>query len=217
MSAVFIGNKLKWEVLDSIGYIHLVDPPENRMNAVFFKELDKIINDFVPKSDHSAIIVSGVGRHFSSGAELEDLFKVVKEKKMDLLIDNYTLLKKLNELHVPVIAAIKGVCIGAAFELALHCHFRLCAEDAILGLPESSFGIIPGLDGISKMLVHAGKAKTMELVLSGQHFNASDAFKWQLADRVFPKKMLFEKAIELAKVSAGNYRKYNKEDYLKKS
>jgi enoyl-CoA hydratase/carnithine racemase len=133
-----------------------------------------------------------------------------------VLIENYALLKKLNELQVPVIAAIRGVCIGAAFELALHCHFRLCAEDAILGLPESSFGVIPGLDGTAKMLELSCKAKTMELIMTGRNFNASDALKWQLVDRIFPKKILLDKAIELAKESETNYRKYNKQDYLKK-
>ena len=216
MSVIFEGNKLLWEVSNSIGFIHLADPPENRMNHVFFKELGQLIYETIPESNVDAIIVTGTGRHFSSGAELEDLFDVVKEKKTDRLMENYAILKKLNSLQLPVIAAIRGVCLGAAFELALHCHFRLCAEDAIMGLPESSFGIIPGLDGISKMLALAGKAKTIELVLSGQHFNASDALKWHLADRVFPKKVLLNKAIDLAKICAVKYRKYSKEDYLKK-
>jgi len=216
MPELFAGNKLRWEEKDNLGFINMNDPPENKMNATFFKELGHIANKIIPKSKVSAIIITGSGRHFSSGAELDDLYKVVEHKKTDALIDNYSVFRKLNELQVPVIAAIRGVCIGAGFELALHCHFRLCAEDAILALPESGFGIIPGLDGISKMLELSGKAKAMELVLTGKHFNASDAIKWQLIDRIFQKKVVFEKAIELARLSAVNYRKYNKKNYLKK-
>ncbi|MEE4259487.1 MAG: enoyl-CoA hydratase/isomerase family protein, partial [Bacteroidales bacterium] len=122
----------------------------------------------------------------------------------------------LNQLKIPVIAVVKGVCIGSGLELALHCHFRLCAEDAILGLPESSFGLIPGLGGISKLMELSGKAKAIELVLKGNHFNASDALKWHVVDAVYHKKVLIDKAIQLARLSADNYRKYNKSDYLQR-
>ena len=118
-------------------------------------------------------------------------------------------------MNIPVIAAIKGVCIGSALELALHCHFRLCSENTILGLPESTFGLMPGVGGIPKLMDLAGKAKTIELVLNGITFNPEDALKWNIVDAVYPKKNLMDKAIELAKLASKNYRKYNKKDYLK--
>lgn len=214
MPGSFTGNKISWEVQDEIGYISLVDPPENRMNSVFFKEFAYVANNIIPVSSASAVIISGSRRHFSSGAALDDLFKVIKQKSYTTLAENYAVFKTLNKLQIPVIAAIRGVCIGAALELALHCHFRLCAEDSILGLPESSFGIIPGLDGISKMMELTGKANTIELVLTGQHFTVRDALKWHIVDEVLPKRIVLEKATQLAKMSAIKYRKYNKRNYL---
>ena len=216
MTESFKGKKISWEVKDDIGFISFMDPPENRMDSVFFQEFGNIIKKFIPVSSALAIIISGSGRHFSSGAELDDLFRIIEKNRSKALADNYAMLKYLNELNMPVIAAIKGVCIGSALELALHCHFRLCAEDAILGLPESSFDLIPGLGGISKLLELSGKAKAIELVLKGQNFNAPDALNWHIVDAVFPKKIVMEKAIQLAKLSAENYRKYNKKDFLKK-
>jgi len=216
MPAIFTGKKISWEVRDEIGYLSFVDPPENRMDSAFFEEFSVLVSEIIPASAIIASIISGSGRHFSSGAELKDLFRIIKQEKTEALISNFEIFHSLNQLRIPVIAAIKGVCIGSGLELALHCHFRLCAEDAILGLPESSFGLIPGLGGISKLMELSGKAKAIELVLKGQNINASDALNWHIVDAVFSKNILMEKAIQLAKLSAENYRKYNKSDCLQR-
>ena len=218
MMGVIAAKKISWEIRDGIGYLTFTDIPENRMDSLFFMELQAITTEIIPKSSISAIIISGDGRHFSSGADLKDLLQTIKNEKGEIgsqaLLSNYHSFKYFSDLNIPVIAAIKGVCIGSALELALHCHFRLCSLDAILGLPESSFGIIPGVGGIPKLLDIAGKARTIELVLKGSTFNAFDALKWNIVDAVYSKKELMGKAIQLARLTANNYRKYNKTDYL---
>ncbi len=216
MKEVLSTKKISWEVRDSIGYLTFTDTPENRMDSLFFQELETLTTEVIPQSKIMAIIISGSGRHFSSGANLDDLFHEIENEKNEsnILLSNYRSLKFINDLDIPVIAAIKGVCIGSALELALHCHFRLCATDTILGLPESGFGLIPGLGGIPKLQQLAGKAKAIELVLKGNTFNASDAFEWHIVDAIYPKKVLITKAEELAKLASVNYRKYNRKDYL---
>jgi len=218
MQPVNTKKKIAWEVRDGIGYLTFTNTPENRMDSVFFKELYNITSGVIPKDNICAIIISGDGRHFSSGADLKDLLQTIKNENGEIgsqaLLSNYHSYKYLSELNIPVIAAIRGVCIGSALELALHCHFRLCSQDAILGLPESGFGLIPGVGGIPKLLDIAGKAKTIELVLKGSTFNAFDALKWNIVDAVYSKKELMGKAIQLARLTANNYRKYNKTDYL---
>lgn len=213
-----VNKKLFWEVRDGIGYLKFIDPPQNSMNAIFFKELQSLTTMVIPESNVCAIIISGSGRHFSSGADLNDLVKLIREKKKTdhskTLLSNSQSFQFFSKLNIPVIAAIKGVCIGSALELALHCHFRFCSEDAILGLPESTFGLMPGVGGIPKMMELTGKAKTIELVLKGNTFDAKTALDRHIVDAVYPKKMLTEKAIELAKSAMKNYRKYNKKDYL---
>ena len=218
MMGVNAVKKIIWEIRDDIGYLTLTDTPENRMDSRFFKELQTITTEIIPKSNISAIIISGASRHFSSGADLEDLLQTIKNEKGKIgsqaLRSNYHSFKYLSDLNIPVIAAIKGVCIGSALELAMHCHFRLCSQEAILGLPESSFGLIPGVGGIPKLLKLSGKAKTIELVLKGNTFNASDALKWNIADAIYSKKELMGKAEQLTRLASANYRKYNKTDYL---
>ena len=211
-------KKTAWEIRDGIGYLTFTDTPENRMDSHFFKELYILTTDVIPKSNISAMIISGARRHFSSGADLKDLLQTIKNEEgktgSQALLSNYHSFKYLSDLNIPVIAAIKGVCIGSALELATHCHFRLCSPDAILGLPESAFGLIPGVGGIPKLLKLSGKAKTIELVLRGNTFNASDALKWDVVDAVYPKNELMGKAEQLARLASANYRKYNKTDYL---
>jgi len=220
MKEVIATKKITWEVRDDIGYLTFTDTPENRMDSLFFKELQAITTEITPKSSISAIIISGDGRHFSSGADLKDLLQTIKNEKGEIgskaLLSNYHSFKYLYDLNIPVIAAIKGVCIGSALELAMHCHFRLCSPDAILGLPESGFGLIPGVGGIPKLLKLSGKVKTIELVLKGSTFSASDAIKWNIVDAIYPKKKLMEKAVQLAKLASGNYRNYNETNYLEK-
>ena len=171
------------------------------------------------ESNVSAIILSGSGRHFSSGADLDELMNMIVEEKkgeqLNTLLSNYESFKYFSELNIPVIAVIKGVCIGSALELAMHCHFRLCSENIILGLPESTFGLMPGVGGIPKLMDLVGKAKTIELVLNGNTFNAEDALNWNLVDAVYSKKLLMDKAIQLAQIAKKGYRKYNKSDYIK--
>jgi len=219
MKEVIATKKTAWEVRDDIGYLTFTNTPENRMDSVFFKELHNITTNVISKSNISAIIISGTGRHFSSGADLEDLLQTIENEKGGTgtlaLLSNYHSFKYLSDLNIPVIAAIKGVCIGSALELAMHCHFRLCSQDVIFGLPESGFGLIPGVGGIPKLLKLSGKAKTIELVLKGNTFNASDALKWNIVDAIYPKKELMGKAEQLTRLASGNYRKYNKTNYLK--
>lgn len=211
-------EKIAWEVKEHIGFITFVDEPENRMDIRFFNELQVLTSQEIPVAGVKAIIISGKGRHFSSGANLDELQHLIKEKQNgnDFLIHNSRAFKYFEKLNIPVIMAIRGVCLGAGLELALHGHFRLCSEEAIFGLPESTFGLMPGAGGIHKMIDLAGKAKAMELILRGNRFTAGEALEWHVVDAVIPRKELMQKAIEMATLAAEDYRVYNKMEYLKK-
>ncbi len=213
-----VGNpKISWEVQENIGFVRLVDEPENRMDTRFFRELLELTKNIIPAADVAAILVTGKGRHFSSGADLEDLRKTIRggHYSHDFLMANYRSFRFFDDVNIPVVVAIKGVCLGSGLELALHGDFRLCSADALFGLPEATFDLIPGAGGIQKFVQFAGKAKAMELIMQGKSFSAEEALRLHIVDAIFPKKELEEKAIQLAKRAAGDYRKYNKKDYLK--
>ncbi len=210
-------RKISWEVRENIGFLTFTDPPENRMDSLFFLELHRLTTQMIPESKARAIIISGNGRHFSAGADLDELFKEIQTGNgTNILVSNYKSFRYLEDLNIPVIAAIRGVCIGSGLELAMHCHFRLCATDALLGLPETGFGLIPGAGGIQKIISLAGKAKAVELILKGSNFAANEAYNLHVADAVFPKKELMEKAMQLAGIAVEGYRRYRKKEYLRK-
>jgi enoyl-CoA hydratase len=175
---------LHWSISQRIGRLTLNQPPSNTMTMGFFRELQMFMHEISTAKNLRAIIISGNGRHFSSGADITELLINVDEQTM---LDNYKALVMLEQLKIPVISAIRGVCLGSAFEMALFSHFRICSEDAVLGLPESTFNLMPGLGGIQRVANLSGKAKAVELILRGNTFTANDAMEMGLVDAVVPK------------------------------
>jgi enoyl-CoA hydratase len=165
--------------------------------------LRRLTNEVIPRSDITGIVIYGKGRHFSSGADLDDLISAIKEReetasdgnRSSILTDNLRSFTFFEDLDIPVVAAIRGVCLGSALELALFCHCRICGDGSVLGLPESTFGLIPGCGGIIKMATLAGLPRAMELVLSGSSFSSEEALRWKIVDKIAPKNDVVSVAI----------------------
>lgn len=183
----------QWHIDRGIGHLTLNQPPSNTMSLPFFSEFKALMDSLITEKIPKAIIISGNGRHFSSGADIGELLANANE---ETLYANYQAFAVLETLEIPVIAAIRGVCLGSALELAMFCHFRICGEDSVLGLPESTYNLIPGIGGIQRLAALSGKAAALQLILRGNTFDAHDAFKVNLVDAIVPKKMLFEAAEE---------------------
>lgn len=220
-----IKTHINWKVEKDIGFLLFNNPPGNEMTPEFYHQLESLTSYTIPQSKVKAVIISGTGRHFSSGADLGSLFdQITKDSCNEVSISEVSNTSALNsnlksfnyfrKLNIPVIAAINGICIGAALELAMFCHFRICAEGAVLGLPESTYELIPGIGGIQNMVAMAGQAKAIELILKGNTFSTDQAFKWNIVDYVVPKKELMNTAIKLAELSSTDNRRYLKKDYL---
>jgi len=208
---------MQWAVEERIGWFMIGEPPANAMTMEFFSAFGQWIDRVSADPSLKAVIIVGNGRHFSSGADLQELLENSSE---NLLLENSLNFARLGRLKIPVIAAIRGVCLGSAFELALWCHFRICAEDAVLGLPEASYNLMPGLGGIGHMTALAGKARGVELILRGATFLPAEAFEMDLVDAVVPKKDLCRLASDFAKALPENmipgYRKLYIKKYLSK-
>jgi len=196
------------------------------MTLAFFDELNHLVQSVGETEGIKGMVISGNGRHFSSGTDLQGILNEIEQKAIsddsnrpvhvpDFLLKNYSSLRIIEQLSIPVVAAIRGACLGSAMELALFSHFRFCSEDAVFGLPESTFNLIPGLGGILKVSHLSGKAKTMELILGGNTFPASDALKFKLVDKILPKKELISKSIFFARSVSSGYRKEKRKLYLK--
>jgi enoyl-CoA hydratase/carnithine racemase len=222
-----LNESLSWNIRDGVGYLMLNQPPANPMTLGFFLELDGLTKMIKKTQGLKGIIISGQGRHFSSGADLKELTGSINDQLKingngaihpypEFMHRNLESLKFFNDLKIPVIAAIKGVCIGSAFELSLFCHFRFCTSNVVLGLPESTYGLMPGLGGIQQLFGGVDKARVMEIVIKGETFNENEAMKIGIIDRIIPKDRLTDSAVKLVEIASLNYRRYNKKEYLQR-
>jgi enoyl-CoA hydratase/carnithine racemase len=215
-------------VLDEgIGFLELNSPPSNAMNMEFFREFGSALNLIRSEHGFRALIISGHGRHYSSGADVPVLLKEINENAFtdktgrilnvpDFLSKNYESFLLLESFSIPVISVIRGVCLGSALELALFSHFRLSGEEAVFGLPEASFNLAPGLGGIYKLCSISGQAFALERVLKGSTFNAEDALKHGIVDKVVPKKVLLPTAYDFTREVMQDFRVEKRGLYVKK-
>ena len=219
-----VKQTLSFSFSDGIGFIELTQPPANQMTTEFFSEFNDLVDDLRTTKDLMAIVISSKGRHFSSGTNIEELLDYWNKNDSKSLnaIENWNSLSEKNyrsflffeQSNIPVVAAIRGVCIGSAFELALYSHFRFCGEDAVFGLPETTFNLMPGLGGIRKLLPLCGEARTIELALKGNTFGADRAVCYNLVDKIVPRRQVFEFATIFARKVMLNYKKQKKTLYL---
>jgi enoyl-CoA hydratase len=220
-------NTIIFEFTDGIGHMIMNQPPSNMMTIEFFSELGQIVEEMKKMTELKAVVISGQGRHFSAGAQLDELLNLVDvERSRDHGIKNGNLPEILNKnfetflffekLNIPVISAIRGVCLGSALEFALFTHYRFCGEDAVFGLPETTFNLLPGIGGISRVAMLSGRSKALELVLRGNTFPAEEALRIKIVDKILPKKKVVGQAIDFAGSIMNGYRKGKERLYLQK-
>jgi enoyl-CoA hydratase/carnithine racemase len=197
---------IAWKIEHDIGLLMLNQPPANTMTQLFFEELNILTHQVIPQSDIKAIIIFGSGRHFSSGADPYDLGKRIMEalpssypKKLPFFlketVQNFLFFENL---QIPSFAAIRGACFGSAMELALFCKYRICAEGAVLGFPETSFGLMPGCGGSIKLPAIVGRAKAMELIIGGRNFSSEEAYRWGIVHKIVHRKIVLEETLKMA-------------------
>lgn len=207
---------LNWHIKNNIGFLEINNPPSNPMDSSFFEEFYWWRTEIIEKEKVSAIIIQGKGRHFSSGAVLDDLLGIISrsysqtentQKISEFLNKNSQIFYSLKELNIPVIAAVRGVCLGSALELALCADYIICGEKAVLGLPESTFGLIPGCTGTYVLPKVVGKALAIELILTGKTFTPQEALEWNIVQKIVPSKKVQENAILIAEKLALKFKK----------
>jgi enoyl-CoA hydratase len=200
---------IDWKIDNCIGHLVLNQPPANTMTQLFFEELSEVTASVIPGSSIRALIIYGKGRHFSSGADHLNLrTRIIQSFQDDFRNDIPAFMKQtmesfifLHKLPVPTIAAIRGTCLGSALELALTCKYRICADGTVFGLPESSFGLMPGCGGTARLPAVAGLGNAIEIIIGGKNFSAEKALKCGIVHKIVQKKTLLDEAIRLAETS----------------
>lgn len=165
------------DVDSNIGIVSIGNNKKNEINSSIFldiKELEEKIDHYKLKG----LIITGKGKHFSIGANLDYLYANRHNSQFHQeLVEGHKILKYLELLPIITVAAIDGCCFGAGLEIALCCQFRFATERALFAFPESNIGIMPGFLGTQNLSKIIGRSKTIEMILSGNSLNAEKAFQ----------------------------------------
>ena len=180
-------------------------PPRNEMGQVFFDTLAALVGRLAGLPARG-LVVHGAGRHFSSGADIgalkDGLAGAQTAHAARALIAATSSFQAIAQLPYPTVAAVGGCCLGSGLELALACRWRVAAANAVFALPETSFDLMPGCGGTVRLPRLIGRARAVELVLSGRFVDAGEALEIGLVDAVVDRKDLQTAARRLVERSA---------------
>ncbi|QIM20337.1 enoyl-CoA hydratase/isomerase family protein [Phycicoccus sp. HDW14] len=194
---------VRLEVEGGVGTIRLDRPPMNALNAEIQHGLIAACREASERADVAAVVVWGGEKVFAAGADIKQMEAMSYTDMVDhsALLQDFT--RALAGIPKPTVAAITGYALGGGCEVALACDWRVAADDATLGQPEVTLGIIPGAGGTQRLARLVGPAKAKDLVFSGRFVGAEEALAIGLVDRVVPAAEVYDTARELVARYAG--------------
>ena len=190
------------EVVEQGVYLLTINRPKS-YNALNAATLDDIYNaSQVVANDREArvMIVTGAGeKAFVAGADIKEMQNFSGIEGHRFSEKGMRTFHALELLDVPVIAAVNGFCLGGGCELAMSCDWIIASEKALFGQPEVSLGVTPGFGGSQRLTRLIGRARAMEMLMTGGNIKADQAERWGLANHVYPADTLMDEVLKLAK------------------
>jgi enoyl-CoA hydratase len=180
-----------------VGMIRLNRPQAlNALNRALMNELGKALAEFEADNNIGCIVITGSEKAFAAGADIKEM---AEKDFADVYFDDFCAdWHQAAEARKPVIAAVAGFALGGGCELAMQCDLIIAADNAKFGQPEIKLGIIPGIGGTQRLTRAVGKAKAMDLILTGRMMDAQEAERSGLVARVVPAANLIEEATKAA-------------------
>ncbi len=180
-----------------IALIQLNRPNElNALNLQLMQELRDTLKNLDQNNDVRVIILTGNEKAFAAGADIKQMSD--KSAIDMLMIDQFSTWDQIKKTRKPIIAAVSGFALGGGCELAMTCDMIIASETAKFGQPEIKIGVMPGAGGTQRLTKAVGKAKAMELVLTGRFLSAEEALHYQLINKIVPVEMYLKEAVSLA-------------------
>ncbi|MHB8580172.1 MAG: enoyl-CoA hydratase/isomerase family protein [Ignavibacteriaceae bacterium] len=193
-------KNLLYEISGKVGIVTINRPEKmNALNSETLSELKSLFLKIKEDEKIFVVIVTGSGeKAFVAGADILELNKLEVLSGKEFSEKGHEVFNLIENLGKPVIAAVNGYALGGGCELALACHIRLASENAKFGQPEVNLGIIPGYGGTQRLarLINTGRAA--EIILTGNNFDANEAYRIGLVNKIFPQTELLAKAVDLA-------------------
>ena len=189
------------ETRGKVGIIRLNRPQAlNALNAALISELSGAIDGFETDPLVACMIITGSEKAFAAGADIKEM---AHKSYMDAFFGDFAGgWDHAARARKPVIAAVAGYALGGGCELAMQCDMIIAADNAKFGQPEIKLGVIPGIGGTQRLTRAVGKAKAMDLILTGRLMDAAEAERSGLVARVVPAASLMEEAVKAAETIA---------------
>ncbi len=168
----------------------------NALNTDLAEELITILETIDADPAIGCIVITGTETYFSVGADIKEMHAKTYEDMQSE--DFFAIWERFTAIKTPKIAAVAGYALGGGCELALMCDLIIGAENAVFGQPEIKLGVIPGIGGTQRLTHLIGKARAMDLILTGDTINAEEALKYGLISRVFSVENLLPETISIA-------------------
>ncbi len=189
------------ETKGKVGVIRLNRPAAlNALNSPLIAELTAALDAFEADEAIGCIVITGSDKAFAAGADIKEMAeKTFGEAFLGNFAANWD---RVTRCRKPVIAAVAGFALGGGCELAMHCDMIFAADNAKFGQPEITLGIIPGIGGTQRLTRAVGKAKAMDLCLTGRRMDAAEAERAGLVARVVPLADLMTETLKAAETIA---------------
>jgi len=199
------------DISEKIAVVEINNPPGNSLTGELLKSLDFCMADFYHNQEVKAIIITGTGKSFATGADIKEmsLAKTAGEAA-NISKLGQSVFTKIEQCSKPVIAAIHGFCLGGGLELALSCHMRFASDKSIFGMPEIQIGLLPAFGGSYRLPATIGYGKALQMIFTAQKINSSQALELRLVNEVFPADSMLEEvrkiAVQMCKYSSATMR-----------
>jgi enoyl-CoA hydratase len=190
------------ETHGKVGLIRLNRPQAlNALNRALMRELALAVDVFEADSKIACMVITGSEKAFAAGADIKEM---ADKEFIDVYLDDFCAdWHRVAQARKPVIAAVAGFALGGGCELAMQCDLIIAADNAKFGQPEIKLGVIPGIGGTQRLTHAVGKAKAMDLILTGRMMDAAEAERSGLVARIVPAQNLIEEALKVAATIAG--------------
>lgn len=201
-------SNIIFRVEEGIGTIIFNRPKAlNALNSELLEEFSCALDEISGNEDIRVLILTGAGeKSFVAGADITELAKFNSLEGKIFAKKGQSIISKLQELSIPVIAAVNGFALGGGSEIALACDFIYASEKAMFGLPEINLGIIPGFGGTQRLPRLIGINKAKEMIFTGRMITASEALGVGMVNRVVVPEALMDEATKIAKTIASKGR-----------
>ena len=190
--------QVELEVADHVATVRLNRPDTlNSLSSSVLDELDQVVQRVAKDDDLHGAIVTGEGRAFVAGADIEEISALDGETGLAFARKGQAVFTRIEKLAVPVVAAVNGFALGGGCELAMACHLRIASSKARFGQPEVKLGILPGFGGTQRLPRIVGRGIATDLILSGRIIRADEALRIGLVSEVVEPDALLARAREL--------------------